>query len=530
LPDTLPLGFRSFVKGALNTSQQDAIAASATEYGDGGFTLIKGPPGTGKSTTLVSILNALHLRQYQEYYNAIEKIVTGSDASTYYEELADLRRAAEMKPRVLVCAPSNAGIDNVILKIMSEKFVDGQGGKYCPSIIRVGAGITNSKIEGITLKQSVDNIIAQGCDVAKLENTIVTLRHNLTRIQKEMHKLRIRLKAMVECCPYEISSEWEIRIDEASFESSGQVLFVNHSKKTTTFDVPPKVRPHETPCLVHQMPHYRSMMKSLTKYVERHNNETSNLEKYIILENAANNSSDGLSSTVLLEEKLAVAVLNSCHIVLTTLGSAGGRAMTSANRFKVVVIDEAAQSSEPSTLVALQLGSKHAILVGDPQQLPATIFSLSGRSTKYDRSLFQRLEEAGHGVHLLNMQYRMNPVISAFPRHIFYQNALLDGPNVQQSDFGGSLHTILGIKFPNVKPFTMFDLDSREERDGTSLSNGAEAKLVVQLYSTMERVSDGLLGNSRVAIITPYSQQSSLLHRLFEAKYGACYNQKVEIR
>jgi senataxin len=204
--------------------------------------------------------------------------------------------------------------------------------------------------------------------------------------------------------------------------------------------------------------------------------------------------------------------------------------MTSANRFKVVVIDEAAQSAEPSSLVALQLGSKHAILVGDPQQLPATIFSVSGRSTKYDRSLFQRLEEADHDVHMLNMQYRMHPMISKFPRHIFYQDNLLDGPNVLRSDFGGSLKTILGIKFPSVRPFTMYDLDSTEERSGTSLSNKYEAKLAVQLYSTLDRVSDGLLVKTRVAIITPYSQQSSLLHRLFEEKYGPTYIHRVEIR
>lgn len=45
LPDALPIGFRDFVKSTMNASQQDAIAASASEYGDGGFTLIKGPPG-----------------------------------------------------------------------------------------------------------------------------------------------------------------------------------------------------------------------------------------------------------------------------------------------------------------------------------------------------------------------------------------------------------------------------------------------------------------------------------------------------
>jgi senataxin len=535
----LPAGFQNFITSKMNSSQQDAITASASEYGDGGFTLIKGPPGTGKTTTLVSILNALHLRQYQEYYNSIERIVTGSDDSTYYEELAALNKAAEMKPRILVCAPSNAGIDNVILKIMSDKFVDGQGGNYAPSITRVGAGITSSKIESVTLKHSVDNIIAQGCDTINLENTIATLRNSLKRIQKEMQKLRARLKAMVESCPYEISSEWEIRIDEQSFENTGQVLFVNHSTKTTTFELPLKVRPTETPCIIHQMPHYRSLVKFLTKFVERYSNESSNLEKYIMLQNAANSkmdgdrggsSTDGSIPMSLLEEKIAIAVLNSSHIVLTTLGSAGGRAMTSANRFKVVVIDEAAQSAEPSTLVALQLGSKHAILVGDPQQLPATIFSVSGRSTKYDRSLFQRLEEAGHDVHMLNMQYRMHPMISKFPRHIFYQGSLLDGPNVKHPDFGGSLKTILGIRFPSVRPFNMYDLDSKEERNGTSLSNKYEAKLAVQLYCTLDRVSDGLLVKTRVAIITPYSQQSSLLHRLFDEKYGPTYVHRVEIR
>ena len=83
----------------------------------------------GKSTTLVSVLNALHLRQYQEYYNAIEKIATGSDSTrsdaSSWEELAALNKAADVKPRILVCAPSNAGIDNVILKVMSDRFVDG---------------------------------------------------------------------------------------------------------------------------------------------------------------------------------------------------------------------------------------------------------------------------------------------------------------------------------------------------------------------------------------------------------------------
>lgn len=275
------------------------------------------------------------------------------------------------------------------------------------------------------------------------------------------------------------------------------------------------------------MPHYRKLLDSLTKFVEKHNTDSSNLEKYIILQNIAKAKAVGEESHF---NQLENHVLNSSHIVLTTLGSAGSRIVEEARKFAVVVIDEAAQSSEMSTLIALQFGSSHAVLVGDPQQLPATIFSVSGRSTKFDRSLFQRLEEAGHEVHMLNVQYRMHPVISEFPRHIFYGGMLLDGPNVQKPDFGGELKDIITKKFPHFRQFNMLDLDSKEERDGTSLSNRDEADLVLHLYRTMDQESEGVVAQTRVAIITPYSQQVSLLHRIFGEAYGASYTVRVEIR
>ncbi len=43
--NALGIGFRIFVKSKFNVSQQAAISAAAREYGDGGFTLVKGPPG-----------------------------------------------------------------------------------------------------------------------------------------------------------------------------------------------------------------------------------------------------------------------------------------------------------------------------------------------------------------------------------------------------------------------------------------------------------------------------------------------------
>jgi senataxin len=46
-------GFIKYATDKFNASQLTAIAASANEYGDGGFTLIKGPPGTGSKWHIV---------------------------------------------------------------------------------------------------------------------------------------------------------------------------------------------------------------------------------------------------------------------------------------------------------------------------------------------------------------------------------------------------------------------------------------------------------------------------------------------
>ena len=110
--------------------------------------------------------------------------------------------------------------------------------------------------------------------------------------------------------------------------------------------------------------------------------------------------------------------------------------------FHVVVVDEAAQAIEPSTLIPLQTGATTCVLVGDPQQLPATVFSQLGASTAFERSLFERLEHGGHPVHLLDTQYRMHPRISAFPRQHFYGSLLKDGPNVRGPRYSRPWHAV----------------------------------------------------------------------------------------
>lgn len=301
--------------------------------------------------------------------------------------------------------------------------------------------------------------------------------------------------------------------------------------KRTTFECPPPPEEGQRHFPVTAMPEYKSFLSQVVKLVERYNNLSTKTERYMLCQNVASESKGGTKSHAMhnTRENLECHILDSVHIVMTTLGTAGNRALEACNQFEVVVIDEAAQSVEPSTLAGLQLGSSHAILVGDPQQLPATIFSMSGRNTKFDRSLFQRLEEAGHEVHMLNTQYRMHPSISDFPRRIFYDGKLLDGPNVQHPEFGNPLKRAIVQKFHSFQPFTVLDLESTEERGGTSLSNTNEAQLALHLFNNIKSATGGLSAKSRVAIITPYAQQAALLRRTFANSIGTGYEQFVEV-
>ena len=57
-------------------------------------------------------------------------------------------------------------------------------------------------------------------------------------------------------------------------------------------------------------------------------------------------------------------------------------------RFDAVIIDEAAQAVEPSTLIPFKFNPHRVVMVGDPCQLPATVFSpLTARSLSLSLSL-----------------------------------------------------------------------------------------------------------------------------------------------
>jgi superfamily I DNA and/or RNA helicase len=67
-------------------------------------------------------------------------------------------------------------------------------------------------------------------------------------------------------------------------------------------------------------------------------------------------------------------------------------------KFDAVIIDEAAQAVEPSSLIPFKYNPQAVVMVGDPCQLPATVFSNSAKRCNFGQSLFQRLHISGSNI------------------------------------------------------------------------------------------------------------------------------------
>merc|ERR1719474_1350570 len=69
-------------------------------------------------------------------------------------------------------------------------------------------------------------------------------------------------------------------------------------------------------------------------------------------------------------------LVKGCDVVFGTL-SAAASSFLNPVQFDLLIIDEATQSKEISTLIPFQLNIRSIVLVGDEKQLPATVISKS---------------------------------------------------------------------------------------------------------------------------------------------------------
>ncbi|KAK7305619.1 hypothetical protein VNO77_43525 [Canavalia gladiata] len=203
-------------------------------------------------------------------------------------------------------------------------------------------------------------------------------------------------------------------------------------------------------------------------------------------------------------EMAKFCLMNAC-LIFCTASSSTKLFTEGMTPVQFLVIDEAAQLKECESTIPLQLpGLHHVVLIGDERQLPAVVKSKVCEEAEYGRSLFERLVLLGYKKHLLNVQYRMHPSISLFPNKEFYENQLSDAPNVREMSYNRPF-----LEGKMYSSYSFINIAKGKERSGRghSLKNMVEASVISVIIKGLENEFFRTRKKVSIGIISPYNAQ-----------------------
>lgn len=178
-------------------------------------------------------------------------------------------------------------------------------------------------------------------------------------------------------------------------------------------------------------------------------------------------------------------------------------------RFGLVVIDEAAQATEPACLVpvATALGASQLVLIGDHMQLPPTVLSKDAQDGGLGTSLFSRLRNAGLDTALLKCQYRMHPLLATFSSDRFYDSLVETCPKVAKDR--RAIAAPAGFSWPNpARPLAFVPVFGDERHSDNSFVNDAQAAALVAVVGNLLLAG---ANPANLAVVTPYAAQARAL-------------------
>ncbi|KAJ8535753.1 hypothetical protein K7X08_034154 [Anisodus acutangulus] len=528
------------LKSAYNDSQLQAISAAIGPFDpkkDFQLSLIQGPPGTGKTRVIVAIVSSfLAFSQVdtkrssnggpkytgmsctasrQRICQAAAVARAWQDAALASQLNEDLENDKPMgncsKRRILICAQSNAAVDELVSRITSEGLYGSDGTMNKPYIVRVGNAKT---VHPNSLPFFIDTLV---------DHRIAEEKMNATDSKNDADKdsltfLRSNLEKLVDTIKCYEAKRASLRDGNSDSNCllEGETDKADDAKEFSDAEVGAKLR------ILYEKKKSIYMDLAAAQAREKKANE----------------------ETKALRHKLRKSILKEAEIVVTTLSGCGGdlygvcAASVSGQRFSsssdgvlfdAVVVDEAAQALEPASLIPLQLlksKGTRCVMVGDPKQLPATVLSNIASKFSFQCSMFERLQRAGYPVNMLTQQYRMHPEICRFPSFHFYDGKLVDGDHL--SSKVASFHGTKGLG-----PYVFFDVvDGKELHDKKSstlsLYNECEADAAVEVLRFFKRRFPSEFVGGRIGIITPYRCQLSLLRSRFSSAFGSSITADME--
>lgn len=174
--------------------------------------------------------------------------------------------------------------------------------------------------------------------------------------------------------------------------------------------------------------------------------------------------------------------------------------------FDLAILDEATQLTLPAALGALRF-ARRFVLVGDDHQLPPLVRSETAASRGLKRSLFATLLER-YGAEAsvpLRRQYRMHPVICAFPSGEFYGNTLVaeGAARTARLALGEATTGPFGRVLDPAHPVVFIDVPLEPDERGRK-ENKSQATVVRNLIGELRRL--GVAAND-IGVIAPYRAQ-----------------------
>lgn len=350
-------------KLGVNESQAAAIIGSSQSEG---FSLIQGPPGTGKTKTILGIVG--HFISKTEKNNVIT-VPTPNGNGNGPGTQSDAKPVA----KVLICAPSNAAVDELVLRL-KDGVIRENGERYIPKIVRLGrSDAMNAAVRDTSLEELVDRHLRDRAENVSIDPNI---RQEHTKCLAERDRIRQQLKG-------DLKSEEILKLEDT------------------------------------------------LKEVNKKRSELGRL-----LDEQREKASVAYRSREIERRRIQAKLISEAQVICSTLsGSAHDFLASMYIKFDQVIVDEACQCVELSAIIPLRYGCKKCVMVGDPNQLPPTVLSQKAASLKYEESLFVRMQRNNPNlVYLLDVQYRMHPEISQFPSLEFYNSRLTDGEGMLEKN------------------------------------------------------------------------------------------------
>lgn len=205
-------------------------------------------------------------------------------------------------------------------------------------------------------------------------------------------------------------------------------------------------------------------------------------------------------------------LVSQANIIFATTAGIAGPYLKNVKNMPVIIMDEATQSSEPSTLIPLGAnGCKKIILVGDTAQL-----SVFTRVKSLEMSLFQRVLENGtvKEPSMLDTQYRMHPDISEFSREKFYGSRLKDGITADDRKMKSIQYPVFFLDHKGIGALESKMFSVSGEEFGFSWVNFKEVNYIERMVEKL--IVDHKVSPSKIGIMTGYAAQRDLIVKALE--------------